>query len=205
MIKKVILFCLVVGILLLPVPAFAGKDYVAERFDVDIVVDTDGSMQVTETISFRFMGGPFTYVYRELEKTRTDGISFISAELDGHPLPVNGESAIDWVEVEDGDALNVTWHFLPTTDQTRIYTLTYEVTGVVRKDDTDIIVWYAIPQDHDYRAQGVAHNSALPNRGFPDCPTTAQWCIELSGGKRWQSIDPDDWSGRSRYTAHLNP
>jgi len=152
MIKKIALICLVVGILVIPINAFAGKDYVAERFDIDIELKTDGSMQVIETIAFRLMGGPFTYVYRDLEKTRTDGISFVSAELDGLPLPVNRETALEWVEVEDGDPMNVTWHFQPTTDLTRIYTLTYQVSGVVRKDGTDTIVWMAIPQDHDYRA-----------------------------------------------------
>ncbi|MGA9397562.1 MAG: DUF2207 domain-containing protein [Anaerolineaceae bacterium] len=154
MIKKLALICLVLGMLAIPMSAFAGKDYIAEQFDVDIDLKTDGSMQATETIAFRFMGGPFTYVYRDLEKTRTDGISFVCAGQDGIPLPVNGETALDWVEVEDGDPLSVTWHFQPTTDQTRIYSLTYQVSGVVRKNGTDTIVWMAIPQDHDYRVQG---------------------------------------------------
>jgi uncharacterized membrane protein YgcG len=153
MFKRIGLLLLLVCLLFIPGTVSADKDYVAEFFDVDIQVGSNGSLQVTETITFRFMGGPFTYVYRTLEKTRTDGITFTSAALDGRLLPVNGENALEWVEVEEGDPLTVTWHFEETTDQTRIYTLTYQVEGVVRKGETDAIIWYAIPPEHAYRVQ----------------------------------------------------
>jgi hypothetical protein len=153
MLKRIGLLLLLACLLFIPGTVSADKDYVAEFFDVDIQVGSNGSLQVTETITFRFMGGPFTYVYRTLEKTRTDGITFTSAALDGRLLPVNGENALEWVEVEEGDPLTVTWHFEETTDQTRIYTLTYQVEGVVRKGETDAIIWYAIPPEHAYRVQ----------------------------------------------------
>ena len=47
-------------------PALAEKNYLAERFDVTIAVHPDGTMDINETIVFRFTGGPFTYVFREL-------------------------------------------------------------------------------------------------------------------------------------------
>ena len=153
MFKKIMPWILAVFLLFLPGKAQAGKEYVAERFDVDILLNTDGSMQVIETITIRFMGGPFTYVFRDLDKNRTDGITFTDAELDGNPLPVNGETALEWVEVKDGDPLNVTWHFEPTTDQTRVYQLTYQVAGVVRKNETDDIIWMVIPPEHEYHVQ----------------------------------------------------
>jgi hypothetical protein len=153
MFKRIGLLLLLACLLFLPRTVFADKDYVAEHFDVAFLVNNNGSMQVTETITFRFMGGPFTYVYRTLEKTRTDGVTFSSATLDGVPLPVNGENALEWVEVKEGDPLNVTWHFEEATDQTRIYTLTYQVDGVVRKNGTDAIIWYVIPPEHEYRVQ----------------------------------------------------
>jgi uncharacterized membrane protein YgcG len=167
MFRKILPLILMLVLLFLPGKVQAGKDYVAERFDVDIILNTDGSMQVTETIAFRFMGGPFSYVYRDLEKTRTDGITFTSAELDGRPLTVNGENAIEWVEVKEGDPLSVKWHFAPTTDQIRIYTLTYQVSGIVRKGDMDSIVWMAIPPEHEYRSQTSRITVAYPDGAIP--------------------------------------
>jgi uncharacterized membrane protein YgcG len=164
MVKRIGLFLLLVCLLFMPGRVSADKDYIAEHFDVDIQLGDNGTMQVTETISFRFMGGPFTYVYRSLEKTRTDGITFISAELDGVPLPVNVDSAPEWVAVEEGDPLTITWHFLETTDQLRVYSLTYLVSGIVRKNVTDDIVWYAIPPDHDYRVQESRITIQYPDR-----------------------------------------
>ncbi|MBN2257547.1 MAG: hypothetical protein JW704_06960 [Anaerolineaceae bacterium] len=57
--KKIVVLFITICLLLIPVKTHAGKDYVADRFDVDIILNMDGSMQVTETITIRFMGGPF--------------------------------------------------------------------------------------------------------------------------------------------------
>lgn len=185
MVKRIGLLLLLACLLFMPGTVSAGKEYVGELFDVDIQVGSDGSMQVTETITFRFMGGPFTYVYRTLEKTRTDGITFTSAELDGRSLPVNGESALEWVEVEEGDPLSVTWHFEETTDQTHIYTLTYQVEGVVRKGETDAIIWYAIPPEHEYRVQ-----ESRITIHYPDGAGLAVQPL-LSGADNFQIVSTD--------------
>ncbi|RPJ39636.1 MAG: DUF2207 domain-containing protein, partial [Chloroflexi bacterium] len=66
--RKLLLASIVMLILsvLAASPALAAKDYSAEQYDVVVQVQTDGSLLVTETIRFRFEGGPFTYVFREL-------------------------------------------------------------------------------------------------------------------------------------------
>jgi hypothetical protein len=78
---------------------------------------------VTETIDFRFVGGPFTYVYRNLPTDHTDGITDIAASMDGASLP-QGKNAGE-VEVSSGNPIQVTWHFTPTSDATRRFVLTY--------------------------------------------------------------------------------
>jgi hypothetical protein len=185
MFKKLIPWMLALVLLFLPGEVQAGKDYVAEHYDVDILLGADGTMQVTETITFRFMGGPFTYVYRDLDKNRTDGITFTSAALDGRPLPVNEETAPEWVEVQEGDPLTITWHFTPTTDQTRVYQLTYQVAGVVRKNETDEIIWMAIPSDHEYRSQAsritVSYPSGMAVAGQPQLTGTTSFQVESNG------------------------
>ena len=95
-------------------PASAAKSYYAERFDVQIDIQENGSAVITETIEFHFSGDPFTYAFREILATGTDGITFLEASMDGAPMPLGIQAG--QVEVEAGNPLKVTWHFSPTCD-----------------------------------------------------------------------------------------
>ena len=46
-------------------PVLAAKSYHAERFDVLIELQENGSALITETVEFRFDGDPFTFAFRE--------------------------------------------------------------------------------------------------------------------------------------------
>ncbi|OQA19226.1 MAG: hypothetical protein BWY63_01786 [Chloroflexi bacterium ADurb.Bin360] len=125
------------------------KSYDAERFDVAITIESDGTLLVTETLVFRFTGGPFTYAFRNLPTEKTDGIEVVSASFDGVMLP-RGEDA-GQVEVEGEDPLAITWHFAPTSDSTHTLGLTYRVRGVMFQDSgSDLLRWQALPEAHDY-------------------------------------------------------
>ncbi len=129
-------------------PALAAKTYRAERFDVQVDIQEDGSALVTETIEFRFEGGDFTYAFREVSATNTDSITFLDASMDGASLPQGTLSG--QVEVEAGNPLKVTWHFPAASDAAHVFTLRYRADGVIRKGNADAIIWRAIPEDHDY-------------------------------------------------------
>ena len=64
-------------------PARAAKSYYAEYFDVQIELQEGGSAIVTETIKFHFEGDPFTFAFREISTSETDGIIFMDASMDG--------------------------------------------------------------------------------------------------------------------------
>ncbi|MDW8268545.1 MAG: DUF2207 domain-containing protein, partial [Anaerolineae bacterium] len=115
---------------LLPTAAAAAKTYWAERYDVDLVIESDGRLLVTETVVFRFEGGPFTYVFRELAFTELDDIQVVEASVDGRPLPQGTDPG--QVEIELGRPLEVTWHLPPTSDATHTFTLVYRVEGAIR-------------------------------------------------------------------------
>jgi len=79
---------LILLLLLAPVvPAYAAsgtqalpaKDYSADGFDAQITVQNDGTLLVKETVVFKFVGGPFTFVYREIPTDKTDTITIQSA------------------------------------------------------------------------------------------------------------------------------
>lgn len=141
---------LAVLVALLPVGTAAGKSYSAGRFDVDLVVEPGGTLLVTETVVFQFSGGPYTYAFRQLSRSETDRIEIISAAMDGEELQPGMQAG--QVEISDaGDPIDVRWHFTPTTDQARTFTLKYRVFGATRIAGTnDLVQWFVIPSDHEY-------------------------------------------------------
>src|SRR5215207_618817 len=129
-------------------PVLAEKSYYAERFDVQIDIQKNGSAIVTETVEFHFSGDPFTFAFREISAAETDGVTILDATMDGAPMPPGTQAG--QVEVEDGDPLKVTWHFSPTADTVHVFTVRYQADGIIRKGDADTLTWRAVPEDHDY-------------------------------------------------------
>jgi hypothetical protein len=87
--------------LFLASPALAAKTYRADRFDVQIDLQENGSAIITETIEFYFEGGDFTYAFRNISATETDGVTFIEASMDGVAMSPGTQAG--QVEVEAGD------------------------------------------------------------------------------------------------------
>lgn len=142
------------ALLLSATPALAAKSYFAERFDVQMDIQEDGSAIVTETVEFHFSGDPFTFAFREISATETDGVTFLDASMDG--LPMTQGTDPGQVEVEAGDPLKVTWHFVPTSDAAHVFTVRYRAEGIIRKGDADTLIWRAIPEDHEY---SISHST----------------------------------------------
>ncbi|HZW02998.1 MAG TPA: DUF2207 domain-containing protein, partial [Anaerolineaceae bacterium] len=147
---RTMILLLVAWLVWLPGQAAAAQSYAADRFDVLIEVQDDGTLLVTETVAFRFAGGPFTYAFRELELDQLDRVEIVSAGMDGADLPA-GEGA-GQVEIDTrGDPYEITWHFPPTSDRVRTFTLVYRVFGNIRiADEQDVVYWQAIPEEHEY-------------------------------------------------------
>lgn len=125
------------------------KSYSADRYDVDLTLGADNTMLVTETVQFRFVGGSFSYVYRDITLNELDAIDQIEASMDGVRFSPGQQPG--QVEIEDDDSLRITWHFTPLYDAVHTFTLRYRVQGAVRQEDAaDVLRWYAVPEDHAY-------------------------------------------------------
>ena len=125
------------------------KSYSADRFDIAMEVEEGGSVLVTETVIFDFVGGPFTFVFRELPLDHTDGISVLEASVDGVVYPV-GENP-GQVEISTGNPMRITWHLEPTSNTTHTVGLTYRADGVVRQEDgIDALYWQPLPDSYEY-------------------------------------------------------
>jgi len=148
--KLSLLFLILLVSLFIVTPAFAAQSYYAERFDVLIELQENGSAIITETVEFRFEGDPFTFAFREISANETDGLTFLDASMDGVPMSVGTQAGQVEVEVEAGDPLKVTWHFPPSSDASHVFVIRYRADGIIRTGNADTFIWRAIPEDHDY-------------------------------------------------------
>jgi Predicted membrane protein (DUF2207) len=136
-------------ILLSSVSAF-GKYYEAERYDATLHLDSRGVLAVTETVVFRFVGGPFQYVFREIAATETDGIEDVQAWIDGRPC-ASGTGPGE-VEIHGSSPVMVRWHFAPVSEGSHTFTVQYRAAGTVRPArDSQALVWRALPQERGFR------------------------------------------------------
>lgn len=126
-------------LLLGSIPGYS-KSYSADRCDVRVEVKPDAGVLVTESMRFRFTGGPFTYVFRDLPLRAVDDIRDIETTVDGMP---------DQAEIRHGNPIRVRWVFSPVSDTMKTFTLRYRVLGVMQPGDT--LSWHALPTRRDYR------------------------------------------------------
>lgn len=159
-------------------PVFAAKEYRAERFDVQFDLQPDGAALITETVVFRFDGGPFTFAFRDINVTETDGLVFLDARLDGEQMPLGTQ--VGQVEVTGRDPLTVKWHFAPTSDATHEFVVRYRVNGIVRKLADDVIRWRAIPEEHEYSIDRSTVTITYPASANPIEPPTLDRAYESS-------------------------
>ena len=181
----------VVLILLSSVCAF-GKYYEADRYDVKLHLDSRGGLTVTETVVFRFVAGPFSYVFREIAATETDGIENVQASMDGRPCALGtgpGE-----VEILGSSPVMVRWHFAEILSGTHTFTVQYRAAGTVRPSgDSQTLVWRVLPQQRSY---GIGASEIV--LGYP--PGVAPRAVALRSGA------PDFEIGRGRAHAMMvNP
>src|SRR5215472_6200591 len=162
MVHRLIVAFSLVMLLLAQRQAVPTKEYSADRFDVSIAVQEGGSLIVTEAVTFKFVGGPFTFVFREIPTDKTDGISILSASMDDQTMQ-QGTGA-GQVEIAYGNPVKVTWHFAPLSDQTHTFVLTYKVLGVFQKEsDADVLNWEALPTNYDYVIRSSAIGVSYPD------------------------------------------
>lgn len=105
-------------------------------------VRPDGSMAVSEDITYRFEGGPFTVGTRSFLADDRDRISSFTASENGVFLPIDPPSATPTGEWE--------WRFSdPVTDSTRTYRLEYVVPRAVTVgSDVGELYWQFLGVDH---------------------------------------------------------
>ncbi|MCZ2114443.1 MAG: DUF2207 domain-containing protein [Anaerolineae bacterium] len=163
MLRK-LLFGLLCCALFFTIAAQRGKAYRADRFDVEVAIQPDGSLNIEEKVTFRFTGGPFSFVFRELPTDHTDGIVNITAGADGMVWPQG--TGPGQVEISGRNPIRIEWHLPPTSDTTQTFTLAYTQLGVVERGSTaDILNWQALPDEYEYEIDGSRLTIHFPPAG----------------------------------------
>ncbi len=136
--------------LFITVPAFAQtKVYYWENFDVQVSVQEDGSLLVTEQQTLNFSGDAFTFGYRDIpinSNGRNDGITDISVR-EGDIVYQESDSQTQYTfqTLTSSDLLTIRWYFPPATG-THVYTISYRVLGGVKTEPSgNQVYWNAMP------------------------------------------------------------
>ncbi len=148
--RRISVWLLLLTALWLAVPAAAGatapRSFVWERLTMDVEVLADGRLHVTETLTLRYTGGPFTFVKRNLASANLDGITGIAVSDAAQPYQQvsQRDSRTPYtfsVFIEDG-VKTVRWVYPPTSNASRTFTLSYTVIGAVGRYPADErLVW----------------------------------------------------------------
>ncbi|MGB9898883.1 DUF2207 domain-containing protein, partial [Thermanaerothrix sp.] len=168
--RLVLLLATLIGLLALlgaPRGNADARAYYAERYDVVLQIQAENRIQVEETVTFRFEGGPYTYAFRQLTLDQLEHVEIQSASLDGVTLPEGNQP--NQVEIKrNADPIEITWHFPPTQDATRTLGLRYLVSGHIHlRDNAEGILWQAIPEEHEYTIRQARITVRYPSHLTP--------------------------------------
>ena len=127
------------------------------RFSVNfsLASTAESSIVVTETVKFEFGPDSFTFVYRELPSKRTDGLTIVSASMDGVPMG-RGKGPGQYEVTRDDNRRRIVWHFPATSSASHVFSVTYRAAGVVWQDaNRDVFAWSLLPTKREYVDQLV--------------------------------------------------
>lgn len=158
-----------------------------ERLDLVLTLLPDGSVDVSETIRFRFSEREFEEVNREIPIGRTDGVIDIRALQDGVLVP-EGRGA-GTVRIRARRTLQVRWRFEDVTDVARNFTLQYRAMGVLSMANARATLeWAVIPEKRRYVIEQARVELRVPERavslGGPEMVASG-WTWSQPGAGVW--------------------
>lgn len=168
MVKRVWLGLTLLAALALPSSVAAqpkASELHGERVDTVLTLLPDGSLQVEETITFRFINRMFQEVERRIPIRRVDGITDVEVLMDGRRLPEGDDDFEAEIKHRRRD-VQVFWHFPETTNVTHAFTLKYRAKGALYiENGRASLAWHVLPTRHRYRVSEAQVTWRLPEGG----------------------------------------
>ena len=115
-----------------------------KRLDVDIAVQPNGDLRITETNVINFTAGSFTFGYRDIERSRLTSISEVTA-TDG------GKAARVETSIADTGKFRIKYYLNGAAqNESRTLVISYLVKGATRYyPDGDQVYWAAVYADRN--------------------------------------------------------
>jgi uncharacterized membrane protein len=141
------------------------KSLVWHRWDSDIQINSDGTFHVSEVFEIEFVGGPFTFGYRNIPKSQFEGLQNFSVREGGVQYAQDrSESANTFYVTENSDEYVINWFYPSTTNETRVFTVEYTVVGgiIINADVGDRFFWKAVGPDHAFPIESSTVTVHMP-------------------------------------------
>jgi len=146
--RAVIFALLTLSFLVLAAAPAPQRSVTYERYDVEIDIQTDGSLIVAETYKLRFQG-EFRTGFAEIPLDNVTEIVDVQVLEGDQPYTSDGAGPGTYSLDRGYDAIRVDWEYEPTSGtETRVFTVTYRVVGALWVyPDLDWLTWKAVPAD----------------------------------------------------------
>jgi uncharacterized membrane protein len=144
-----------------------------QQYDVNLAVQGDSDILVEEIQEIRFTSGTFRFGFATIPLDRVERITDVSVSevIDGQERPYTAGSSNEYgfVTFDNGDDLEITWYFPPTSNTSHTYILRYRVIGGLRfYPEGDQLWWKAIAPDHNFPIRVSRVTVTLPATFSPD-------------------------------------
>jgi hypothetical protein len=134
---------------------------VVDRFEVDILLEPDGSAAVRERIGVRNSGAADAVFERRLGSPRTDAFLDVTASSGPSSAAASGDAGE--VAIDSGGTPAIRWRVPPASGATRILELGYRAAGVVEiQGMRGTFSWPALPADRPYDIATASVSLRLP-------------------------------------------
>lgn len=155
----------IVALLVVPVASAQNKTLRWHRWDADIQINSDGTFRVREVFEVEFIGGEFTFGYRNIPADQVERIEGFAVHEGSvvYTESRNEQPNTFYWTYSEGEYV-ITWFYPPTRDATRIFTLEYTVVGglIINPDVGDRFFWKAIGPDHAFPIESSTVTVHMP-------------------------------------------
>ena len=151
------------GLLLCAVSSASAREQRLRKFDAEIAVLADGSVDVTENITFQFIGGPWHGIYREIpvEYAGPGGLNY-SLFLTVKRVEEDGRS-LRYESSRDRQYRKLRIYIPDADNSTRVITIEYVVEDALRFfDDHDEFYWNVTGDEWTLPIESVRAHLVFP-------------------------------------------
>ncbi|MBI3287537.1 MAG: DUF2207 domain-containing protein, partial [Chloroflexi bacterium] len=166
MAKKATLIIVIAMLMLAVAAAAQDRDLVWDRLDVELAVERDGDILISEDWQVTFSGGPFRFGFHSIGTSRLESISDVRVWADGRELAASYSEEPGTFETSTEDEnFFIRWYFdQPVYDSTHSYQLQYTIHGGLRIYEGGDQLWWEVirGQNRDFPIRSAAVSVHLP-------------------------------------------